>query len=139
MRSGREQNRVQEVCDMAMTVLSVGQCVPDDMGISAVVQKELGATLERAGSAEEAKKMMEAKKYDLVLVNRVFDADGDSGVRFIGQRMMAGERAPMMLVSNYEDAQADAMAAGAFKGFGKSAMGNAEAGKLLRAAAGGKR
>ena len=35
--------------------------------------------------------MMGAKAYYLVLVNRVFDADGDSGVGFIGAMKKGGE------------------------------------------------
>ena len=122
-----------------MIVLSVGQCGFDDSRIGEAVRKELGAGMDRAASAEEAKRMMGEKKYDLVLVNRVFDWGGDSGVKFIGAKKQAGDATPpppMMLVSNYEEAQAEAVAAGAMAGFGKGALGSAEAGERLRKAVG---
>ena len=59
------------------------------------------------------------------LVNRVFDADSASGIDFIKQ--LKGEEAltqtPVMLVSNYEDAQQLAIEVGAVPGFGKAALG----------------
>jgi CheY-like chemotaxis protein len=125
--------------ESGMLVLSVGQCGFDDSRIGEVVRKELGAGMDRAGSADEAKKKVGEKKYDLVLVNRVFDWGGDSGVKFIGAMKQAGDATPpppMMLVSNYEEAQAEAVAAGAIAGFGKSALGSVEVGEMLRKAVG---
>ena len=59
----------------------------------------------------------------LLLVNRVLDGRfdvGGSGIELI--RTLAGrdDAGPAMLVSNYDDAQQDARAAGALPGFGKS-------------------
>jgi CheY-like chemotaxis protein len=63
--------------------------------------------------------------FALVLVNRVFDADGSSGLELI--RTLKADEAlkavPVMLVSNYDDAQAQAAEVGALPGFGKSALG----------------
>ncbi len=60
-----------------------------------------------------------------MLVNRVFDADGSSGLDFI--KTLKADAAltatPVMLVSNYEDAQAQAVAVGAVPGFGKATLG----------------
>jgi DNA-binding NtrC family response regulator len=82
--------------------------------------------------------MLAEKKYDLVLVNRVFDAGGE-GLKFIESLKNAGEATPVMLVSDYADAQAAAVANGAVMGFGKSALGAAEVGERIRevVAAGG--
>jgi CheY-like chemotaxis protein len=65
---------------------------------------------------------MEKNRYDLVLVNRLLDVDQTSGIDVI--RTLKGETAfadvPMMLVSNYPDAQQAAVEAGAELGFGKA-------------------
>jgi hypothetical protein len=78
--------------------------------------------------------MMGEHAYDLVLVNRVLDADGASGVEFIGEikGTKAGSSVPMMLVSDFPDAQAEAVANGAVQGFGKSALGTPEVAQVLR-------
>ncbi|HUO08737.1 MAG TPA: hypothetical protein VM008_10585 [Phycisphaerae bacterium] len=115
-------------------VLSVGQCGYDDSRIGQVVRSALGASLDRAASPEDAQRKMLAKKYDLVLVNRVFDAGTGMGLDFIAQLKKSGEATPMMLVSDYADAQAAAMANGAVPGFGKSALSSPEVGERLRAA-----
>jgi len=114
-----------------MRVLSIGQCGYDDSQLARAV-REVGATLERALDAEDALKMLAANKYALVLVNRVFDADGESGVDFISAARKTGHAPPLMLVSDYPEAQAKAVAEGALLGFGKSALGTAEVSALLR-------
>lgn len=59
----------------------------------------------------------------LLLVNRVLDGSfktGGSGVDLIRELAGTDDAMPTMLVSNYEDAQQEAMDAGALRGFGKS-------------------
>ena len=59
----------------------------------------------------------------LLLVNRVLDGRfdvGGSGIALIESIARQDDASPTMLVSNYEDAQQQAEAAGAFPGFGKS-------------------
>ena len=102
-----------------------------------MVREAVSAGMERAGSAEQARGMMAGKRYDLVLVNRVFDADGDSGLEFIAAIKASGDTTPMMLVSDYADAQAQAVAKGAMPGFGKSMLGRSELRELLARAAKG--
>jgi DNA-binding NtrC family response regulator len=75
--------------------------------------------------------MLGEKKYDLVLVNRVFDAGGE-GLKFIEALKKSGNGVPVMLVSDYADAQAAAVAQGAVMGFGKSGLGMAEVGAMLQ-------
>ena len=118
------------------SVLSVGQCGYDDSRIGQVVRTALGATLDRAGSPDQARQMIESRKYDLVLVNRVFDAGTGMGVEFIKNLISEGGAAlpPVMLVSDYADAQAAAIANGAVMGFGKSAIALPEVAEKLRAA-----
>src|SRR5690349_10200098 len=115
-----------------MKVLSVGQCSPDDSRIAATVHQTLGASMDRAASPDEAAKKLTQNSYDLILVNRIFDYGGDSGLDFIQQLKQSGNTTPTMLVSNYQDAQAQAIAHGALPGFGKSALGTADLANLLR-------
>jgi two-component system chemotaxis response regulator CheY len=116
-------------------VLSIGQCGYDDSRIGQVVRTALGAALERAASPEEAQRKVAEKKYDLILVNRVFDAGTGMGVNFISELKKNNPDAPpIMLVSDYADAQATAIANGAVPGFGKSAIAFPETAATLRAA-----
>jgi DNA-binding NtrC family response regulator len=118
---------------MANTVLSVGQCGYDDSRIAQVVRKALGAFVERAHSADEARRLLSTNNYSLVLINRQFDAGG-SGLDLISELKRNGVTTPLMLVSDYADAQAKALANGALPGFGKSAIGSPDVLKTLQAA-----
>jgi DNA-binding NtrC family response regulator len=122
---------------MATVVLSVGQCGFDDSSIARLVRNELGASLDRAYSADDARRKIAEKKYDLILLNRVFDGDGSSGVDLIAELNKQGNAPPMILVSNYDDAQQAAVAAGAFPGFGKSALSTPQAAECLKKAVSG--
>jgi two-component system, chemotaxis family, chemotaxis protein CheY len=112
----------------AKRVLSVGQCGADHYGISLTFRQVFGAEVEAASTQGEALRLLRQEPFALVLVNRVFDADGDSGVDLI-RRVKADEAlrtTPMLLVSNYADAQREAVEAGAEPGFGKAALGRPE-------------
>jgi two-component system chemotaxis response regulator CheY len=109
----------------AKRVLSVGQCWADHSAISRTLQRHFGADVIRADSTADAVDQLRQKTFDLVLVNRVFDADGTSGLKLVQQLKQEQElhQVPVMLVSNYEDAQQEAVSAGAVPGFGKAALG----------------
>jgi CheY-like chemotaxis protein len=112
----------------ANRVLSVGQCGADHYGISSTLRQAFGAEVEQAATQTEALQLLGQERFALVLVNRVFDADGDSGVDLI-RRVKADEAlraVPVLLVSNYADAQREAVEAGAEPGFGKAALGRPE-------------
>jgi hypothetical protein len=119
---------------MKSHVLSVGQCGYDDSRLARVLNVEADAHMDRAHSVEDARRKLAEKHYDLVLVNRVIDGDGQSGVDFIADMRQVDAAPCMMLVSDYPDAQAAAIANGAKPGFGKSALGSAEVGQRLREA-----
>jgi CheY-like chemotaxis protein len=72
---------------------------------------------------EQAALELQRAPVSLILVNRVFDSDGHSGLEFIRRWKAREPHIPVMLVSNYEDAQQDARQAGAVPGFGKAALG----------------
>jgi DNA-binding NtrC family response regulator len=108
-------------------VLDVGQCNPDHGSIRSLLES-LGAAVSRAHTIAEAKERLARERFDLVLVNRIFDADGSEGMRLVEHitALSGEERPPVMLVSNYQDAQAAAVELGALPGFGKNALRSPE-------------
>ncbi|MEK6676516.1 MAG: response regulator [Planctomycetota bacterium] len=109
-------------------VLDVGQCDFDHGNISRMLSTDFGADVVRAGTGEEAFQAVREGRFDLVLINRVFDADGASGLDLIRRLQSHDETktTPLALVSNYSDAQDAAVALGAKRGFGKDALTRSE-------------
>jgi two-component system chemotaxis response regulator CheY len=108
----------------AKRVLSLGQCGADHGAISRLLASQFGAEVVAAATADEALAHLQRDDFALVLVNRILDYDGRSGLDFIA-RLKADEQfqsLPVMLVSNYTDAQAEAARSGALPGFGKSQL-----------------
>ncbi len=120
------------------TVLSLGQCAADQWGLGRLLRTGIGAEVASAATFEEALTRLRQGGIALVLVNRVLDCDGSSGLEFIRQvKADAALRdVPMMLVSNYADAQQEAVAGGALPGFGKAALHDPETNDRLRAVLG---
>lgn len=110
------------------TALSVGNCGWDESSLRRVVAGRFGAELEAVDTAEEALAALRRKRYDLVLVNRVFDLDGDSGLALIERIKRDAELAatPVMLISNYPEYQSQAEKLGAAPGVGKSNLSSPE-------------
>ncbi len=104
-------------------VLSVGQCGVDHASISHTLREHFGARVIRADTAGEALRLLETERFDLILVNRVFDADGSSGLELLRTVRDRPQPAPVMLVSNFADAQRQAVEAGGAAGFGKAMLG----------------
>ena len=116
-------------------VLSVGQCSPDHSQITLLLETVAGAEPDAADSSGTAFEAARAGGYDLILVNRVFDATGESGLDLIAKLKedSATKGTPVMLVSNLADAQEEAERLGALPGFGKAALAAPETEELLRA------
>ena len=109
---------------MSKRVLDVGQCGPDHSAIRALIES-LGASVERVARQNEALQRLRNEPFDLVLVNRKLDIDYSDGTDLI-RAMQADDtlrEVPVMLVSNYSEAQTRAVALGAAPGFGKMALG----------------
>jgi CheY-like chemotaxis protein len=115
------------VIEMGKRVLSVGQCGPDHAAISGLLQSQFGAQVDRAALGDEALAKVDAVTYDLILVNRKLDADYSDGLEVIRalRQSAAGKTVPVMLVSNYPEAHAEAVAEGAVPGFGKDSLRSA--------------
>lgn len=108
------------------TILSVGQCSFDHGNISRAIQGRYQATIATAATREEALGWLSGNRAALVLVNRLFDEDGDSGIDFLREAKAAHPGTAFLLVSNLAEAQAEAQAAGAAVGFGKAELNTAK-------------
>lgn len=112
-------------------VLDVGQCGADHSSIRRLCE-DLGARVERAHTGVEALARIAVGDVDLVLVNRILDADGSDGVALISDLVAkAPQPLAVMLVSNYPQFQQEAAQRGAVSGFGKAELHSAETRELL--------
>lgn len=112
-------------------ILDVGQCGVDGPWMKKVLTQKLRAVVDKADTGDEAKRKLQAGGYSLVLVNRKLAADNASGIDVIADLRGVDDQTPIMLVSDYEDAQEEAVAKGATRGFGKSVLETDETLELL--------
>ena len=106
-------------------VLSVGQCAADHAAISRTVRSHFAAEIIPADTLAETLAEVRAQPFALVLVNRVLESDGSSGLEVV-RRLQSDDtlrEVPIMLVSNHEEAQQEAVQSGAVLGFGKASLG----------------
>jgi len=117
-------------------VVLVGHCGVDGMMLEESVRRALGAgvTLARANTSDQLQRYVSSDS--LMLVNRLLDGRFDAGDGIELIQNLSGQADPptAMLVSNYLDAQEQAMAAGAQRGFGKSDLDDPATLALLRQA-----
>ena len=111
---------------MTKRVLNIGQCALDHSNISDLLNRHFSVEIDKAATHDEAISLATQNQYDLVLVNRIYDQDGSAGQQTIEQLCQSDSDCPVMLVSNYADAQQMAQAVGATKGFGKSQLNDSE-------------
>ena len=116
---------------MPKRVLNVGQCNADHSSITHFLKRQFDVEVDRAHLKDDALEALQESTYDLILVNRKLDRGGEGMdiVRTI-KADPALRSTPVMLVSDYADAQQEAEAAGAEHGFGKSEY-NAETAERL--------
>jgi two-component system chemotaxis response regulator CheY len=121
---------------MSKKVALIGHCGPDSSYLRMVVsQASKGAQVLMADDDSELKDVLE-KAPDLLLFNRElgYGFDTTTGVDVIKRLRAAYPNLKMMLVSNYPDAQAAAVANGALPGFGKREIGSPKVIELLKGA-----
>lgn len=120
---------------MKKRVLDVGQCPPDHNALKSFAE-QAGAEVTKVALPRDAMDLLRTEKFDLVFVNRKIDADYTDGTELI--KMMKAEEQtkdiPVMLISNYGDAQAEAVSLGAVPGFGKNDIGNPAALERIQSA-----
>ncbi len=113
-------------------VLAVGDCDPDHNRLGRMLDRNFDVVLDRVMSVEEALAKLATERYDLVLVNRLIFADDSDGGELIRRVQTGGyQGTPVMMVSNYADAQAKAVADGAVPGFGKTVLDDSATVELL--------
>ena len=94
---------------MAKRVLDVGNCVPDHAAIRSLLEGTFGAEVVQTHTPEDTLTKLKAGAFDLVLVNRKLDQDYSDGMDIITSIKADAALAmtPIMLITNYEDHQAD--------------------------------
>jgi PleD family two-component response regulator len=102
-------------------VLSVGQCEPDSAALKRFLDQHFRVSIDRAKLPGEAIEKLRSGRFDLVLINRKLDEDYSDGTEIVKAIKQDAELAktPVMIVSNHEDAQQEAVELGAEYGFGK--------------------
>lgn len=116
-------------------VVLVGHCGFDQSSIGRAVASALPSASVHSAN-DTASLNQHAGPDALLLVNRVLDGrfDTGSGVDLIADLADRDSPPKMMLISNYPDAQAQAVQAGALPGFGKSELGTPETSQKLTSA-----
>ena len=115
-------------------VLDVGNCDPDHSSISAMITGNFDAEIVRAHGHADAIESLRNGSFDLVMVNRTMDHDGSSGLEIIQaiKSNEATQHTPVVMITNFEEHQQAAMAAGANRGFGKTSLATDETLDTLR-------
>ena len=121
---------------MPKKVVLVGHCGPDSSYLKMAVQRSLPDAVVMSADDDEDLKKLIGGGADLLLLNRQLDYGFaiESGVQLIEQLRAQHPNLRMMLVSNYPEAQAVAISAGALPGFGKREIGTPRVAQLLREA-----
>ena len=121
---------------MGKKVALVGHCGPDSSFLRIAVSR-VGKDVQvlSADDGRELNRVLE-QGVDLLLFNRQLDFgfDDDEGVAVIRKLRPHYPNVKMMLVSNYPEAQAAAVAEGALPGFGKRELNSPKVAELIREA-----
>ena len=113
---------------MTKKVLGVGNCSFDHGMIETLILANFDAVMVAASLTDEALEKLRSDRFDLVLVNGRLANDSSEGMALVEQIKADPQLAatPVMLLSNYDDAQQAAVAAGAEPGFGKAQLAQPE-------------
>ena len=122
--------------DTPKRIALVGHCGPDSSYLRMAVSNAIkGAKVLMIDDDDDLQKAV-TDGVDLLLLNRVleFGFSADMGVDVIRQFRKDHPELKMMLVSNYAEAQKDAIDAGALPGFGKREIGTPKVTEMLKGA-----
>lgn len=115
------------------TFVLIGHCGADSYLLKNAISRAVpGATIVAADDDQTLEPHLNADS--VLLVNRVLNTGFAevAGVELIARLVHAPSRPRMMLVSNHEDAQRQAEAAGALPGFGKRLVNAPQTAERLR-------
>lgn len=118
---------------MSKTVIDCGNCGPDYNSIRKLIQSQFDAVVLQTHGLQDTLELLAQRPVDLITVNRKLDRDYTDGIEVI-RGIKADPRfteVPVMLITNYEEHQQEAMQAGAVRGFGKLAVNDPATVKLL--------
>ena|SRR5688572_25396854 len=123
---------------MGKKVVLVGHCGPDSSYLRMTVAAAQKGTVVVSADDEQTLTSAIEQGADLLLFNRILDYgfEEETGVELIKRLKATHPALRMMLVSNYADAQEDALKAGALPGFGKKELGSSRVAGMLREALG---
>ncbi len=109
-------------------VLDVGNCGPDHSSMRRMLTANFGAEVLQTHGLEDTLATLKNRSVDLVLINRKLDQDYSDGTEILKQIKAKSEYAalPVMIITNYAEYQASAVALGAIAGFGKLEINSAE-------------
>ena len=115
-------------------VLDIGNCGPDHGAIADLLDQHFKVEVVQVHNRDEAAQQLAQNRFDLITVNRVMDRCGSSGLEIVEaiKQDAAANQTPVMLISNYESYQQQALALGAEPGFGKAALRDPATVELLR-------
>lgn len=119
---------------MSKRVALIGHCGPDSSYLKMAVSAAERGTQVLAVDEEARLQELIKDGLDLLLFNRILDFGfpEEEGIEVIRRLRAQHPNLKMMLVSNYADAQAAAVKAGALPGFGKKDLGSSRVAQLLR-------
>ena len=110
---------------MSSSILLVGHCGVDGPRLQRDISAALpGSEVVRVNSTADLEERLRGGRADLLLVNREPVGFEEEGVAIVRAVLKQCPEARVMLVSDLEEAQAEAVAAGAMRGFGKRLMGS---------------
>ena len=102
-------------------VLDVGNCGPDHASMRRMLTTNFGAEVLQTHGSDDTLELLKRQSVDLVLINRKLDYDYSDGTEILKQIKALPQFAslPVMIITNYAEHQAAAVAFGAIPGFGK--------------------
>ena len=120
------------------TVLSVGQCRPDNAAITHFLTSNFDVEVLATNLADDSLTALQENTVDLILINRKLDADYSDGMAIMKlvRNSPQTEQIPVMLISNFPESQEQAVAAGATYGFGKAELSSPETIERVKGALG---
>ena len=106
---------------MTKTLVDCGNCGPDFNAIRKLAMSNFDVVVVQTHGAEDTIEVIKSRQVDLITVNRKLDRDYSDGLDVIKQLKASPETAgvPVMLVTNYDEHQNEAISHGAVRGFGK--------------------
>ena len=119
---------------MRKRVVLVGHCGPDSSYLRAVISSvDRGVEISAVDDDQSLNAALQSG-VDLVLFNRMLDYGFEEveGAKVIARVHKQFPQAKLMMVSNYAEAQAAAIAAGALPGFGKRELGSSRVKEVLK-------